>query len=614
MKIEKRRLSTILILALFITSFALVYAVPGIPHQFYGTVTVDGAPAPYGTLVEAKIDGVTYATTTTVSGDYGVDPLFTVPADDPDVVGKEGGEDGDIIDFYVDGVWASDYTFQSGSVTLLNLIAVQVIEYDIDLFEGWNLIGLPFTPEDPSIEVVLADVLVNVNAVWTFDGETDAWSSYAPGAPSNLAEMFEDKGYWINMKTNDILTILGRGSYIIIGGHPLEGETIRIGMTSPSTDQMENMVLMVDHILEPMINEYVSGLGHDITFEFLIEDNNGSAVVALEKTQYFKSIDVNLIIGHGWSSQCQASLAYVNENDMLLISPSSTSPILAIPDDRLFRTCPTDIVQAPVLAEMWETWGVDAVLTMQRADGWGDGLYDILAVELASRGIANLPRIRYPSEALEFTSYLTTANEIITEAISLYGVERVGMQFFSWEELRIIQIQASDYPNLIDIIWMTPEESGRDQAMLDWAGEWATQTRHFSPSMMVDRGSFLFHEFEELYYDLTGSYVGFYTATQYDAAWLLVETILQTASTDAGVIADSLIPVSHRMHGISGWMSLDENGDRMPQLYEIWGFYEDPITHEYLTRKFGIYNARVGEVFWDDAAIEYYAGITRPGK
>ncbi|GAG11604.1 unnamed protein product, partial [marine sediment metagenome] len=78
---------------------------------------------------------------------------------------------------------------------------------EIVLFEGWNLISLPFTPEDSSIEVVLADVLDNVESVWTFDGETDTWSSYSPGAPSDLTEMVEDKGYWIKMKANDILVI-----------------------------------------------------------------------------------------------------------------------------------------------------------------------------------------------------------------------------------------------------------------------------------------------------------------------------------------------------------------------------------------------------------------------
>ncbi|GAG11607.1 unnamed protein product, partial [marine sediment metagenome] len=80
---------------------------------------------------------------------------------------------------------------------------------EIVLFEGWNLIGLPFTPEDTSIEVVLADVLGNLESVWAYDGETDTWSSYSPGAPSDLTEMVEGRGYWIKVNTDVILTIYG---------------------------------------------------------------------------------------------------------------------------------------------------------------------------------------------------------------------------------------------------------------------------------------------------------------------------------------------------------------------------------------------------------------------
>lgn len=618
MKNEKRMLSTILILALFTISFAGVYAVPGIPHQFYGSVTIDGVLASDGISVEAVIDGVVYSETTTVGGTYGYAVLFNVPADDPGTPEKEGGVTGDIIDFYVDGIWAEEYAFLEGDVTTLNLIAYHVIEYHIDLFEGWNLIGLPFAPEDPSIEVILADILGNVNSVWTCDGETKHWSSYSHGAPSDLDEMVEDKGYWMNMKTDDILTVYGSGTGTVVVEvpvevHPLDGQTIWIGMTSASTDSMENTEILAYEIIEPKINEYVSGLGYDIYFEFLVEDNQANESKAVQNTQYFKSIGIDLIIGHGWSGQCAASLDYVNTNDMLLLSHSSTSPLLAIADDRLFRTCPNDGVQAPAIAEMWETWGAEAVLIIHRADSWGDGIYSLLTDELEDRGIDELGQIRYPCETENFYPYLDYVNDIITDAIATYGADRVGIQFISFSELRTIQYQAAFYPNLIDVIWMTTEAGGRSEAMLDEAGWWAVQTRHFSSNMAVDETSFLWWEFEDLYFDLTGSWPDFYAATQYDAAWLLVETILKTASTDPGVIADSLIPTSYMMHGVSGWMALDENGDRIPQTFNIWGLYADPMTDEYTFGKFGIYSAPAIEVIWFDGFLEY-TGITRPGK
>lgn len=394
--------------------------------------------------------------------------------------------------------------------------------------------------------------------------------------------------------------------------HPLAGKTVQIGLTTSSTSGLETTVPFVDDILEPWMNEYMDKTGLGVTFDFLIEDNQGTAAIALEKTQAFKAMGVNLVQGHGWSSQCMSSLSYVNENDMILVSSSSTSPILAISDDMLFRTCPTDFVQSPAIAQMWGTWGVKGVLTMHRADAWGDGLWNILETEWPKVGIEDLGRIRYAGEVTEFSSYLDNANEILGDAIEKYGgKEYVGFQCFSFAEERTMQTQAADYPNL-DCVWMSTESGGRSQLMLDEAGEWATVTHHFSSFMGVDEASFLFQEFDELYYELTSYRTGFYTATQYDACWLMAKSVLNTGSTEATAMANVIVPISYRHHGLTGWAALDENGDRMPQIFDIWGLYEDPDTGEYLFQKWGEYDGRTIVVSWYDDVIEKDHGSPRP--
>ncbi|AKX93073.1 Ig-like, group 2 [Moorella thermoacetica] len=109
-----------LILIFGLPGYAL--AVPAQPHQFYGQVTVGGEPAPQGIEVVAKIDGVQYAATVTDAlGRYGYDPVFYVPADNPDTPAIEGGRRGDLIEFYVAGVLAGSYQFEVGGVTKLDL-------------------------------------------------------------------------------------------------------------------------------------------------------------------------------------------------------------------------------------------------------------------------------------------------------------------------------------------------------------------------------------------------------------------------------------------------------------------------------------------------------------
>jgi C1A family cysteine protease len=81
------------------------------------------------------------------------------------------------------------------------------LPYDIPLFVGWNLIGLPLIPESQSIEDVLAGI--SVDRVAAYDGATQEWYLYSPGAPSDLTEMTHGKGYWVKVSSPCTLTIEG---------------------------------------------------------------------------------------------------------------------------------------------------------------------------------------------------------------------------------------------------------------------------------------------------------------------------------------------------------------------------------------------------------------------
>jgi branched-chain amino acid transport system substrate-binding protein len=393
--------------------------------------------------------------------------------------------------------------------------------------------------------------------------------------------------------------------------HPLRGKTLQWGVTASSTTNLETTQPLVEDIIQPDLNDYVDMLGLDIEIDLLVEDNQGTASIALEKTQTYKAMGINIVQGHGWSSQCQAALSYVNENDMILISASSTSPILAIPNDMLFRTCPTDFVQGPAIATMFKTWGIEAVLTMHRADAWGDGIWNVLEPLWEPAGIEDLGRIRYAGEVTEFSSYLAQANDIITEAIAEYGIDKVGMQFFVFDEGRTIQTQAADYPNLMGIIWMSTESAGRSELMLNEAGDLAVQTRHFSSLMGADEASFKFVSLDTRYMEETQRRASFYTGTMYDSNWMILKGILETGQQGAAQIAEMFIDSSYEHHGTTGWVSLDENGDRQAQMFDIWGFLVDPDTGENTFQKWGRYDGQAVDVLWDDVAVAR-GGITRP--
>ncbi|MDI6889066.1 MAG: PGF-CTERM sorting domain-containing protein [Methanocellales archaeon] len=120
-----KKTSLLSILLVTIALCAPAAAIPQIPNQFYGRVTIDESPAADGLTVSAWIDGVEYASTTTSGGTYGTSSasVFLVPADDAGTPEKEGGVSGETVEFYVGGVRAGEAIFVSGGVTELDLTA-----------------------------------------------------------------------------------------------------------------------------------------------------------------------------------------------------------------------------------------------------------------------------------------------------------------------------------------------------------------------------------------------------------------------------------------------------------------------------------------------------------
>jgi hypothetical protein len=103
--------SLILALALLVLG-SPVYAIPALPHAFYGSVLINGNPAPDGTLISATVaEGATLTTSQnpvkTVGDSYGINSLRLLVQGD----GLSGA-----ITFYVNGVEAEGQTatFETG--------------------------------------------------------------------------------------------------------------------------------------------------------------------------------------------------------------------------------------------------------------------------------------------------------------------------------------------------------------------------------------------------------------------------------------------------------------------------------------------------------------------
>lgn len=105
---------TIFILALILLTTSLVSAYPGIPHQFYGDVSVNGQSAPDNNVLVASIEGDEYITVTK-DGEYGYAPnIFYIKDPNGDRAGKT-------IDFYLGGKNVGSFTFENNGFTKFDI-------------------------------------------------------------------------------------------------------------------------------------------------------------------------------------------------------------------------------------------------------------------------------------------------------------------------------------------------------------------------------------------------------------------------------------------------------------------------------------------------------------
>jgi ABC-type branched-subunit amino acid transport system substrate-binding protein len=362
------------------------------------------------------------------------------------------------------------------------------------------------------------------------------------------------------------------------------GETVNIGVILPSEAKYDTSQPVLD-LAEAHINDYCSNVGYDISFDFILEDAGGTAIGHQEKVETLHDSGVDMLIAGFWSSQAAESLEYVNDNDMIMFSPSSTSHDLAIPNDNLYRLVSDDTLQAKAIATLLERYGVDSIIVMQPDWGLINSITDALEAEFTDRGGTMYPRIVYPVGAMndlgfDFTDYLVEA-----EALAYDNVkdENVSLVVLGLEETAQIMNQVyvgyKDYSTLHDLDWfgwMETPFSTIESVAPDAAARYG-----MASTVAVPTKSKQWFDFS----DSLGYEPTFYDACIYDICWIYAKSVLESASVSTENIKSVMPEVTSQYFGVTGWCNLNEDGDRYSVDYDImsydevfgwrtWGTYE----------------------------------------
>ena len=288
------------------------------------------------------------------------------------------------------------------------------------------------------------------------------------------------------------------------------------------------------------------------------------------------------------SSEVKAIKEYADSNKILVISPSSTSPALAIPDDFIFRFPPTDELQGRVAPRFAKTIGVTHIIIMWRGDPWGDGLAEVVKKRAEELGITIAKEIRYAPEATEFSAEIATLADAVNDLVaSGVSEDKIMIVLISFEEAETILLQAREYDVLWKVRWFGSDGTALSDKILKdpETAEFSAAVRFVNPIAGSETKGFW--RLVEKVKERIGRIPESYSVNSYDAIWIIAHALLMIDKYDGEALKEIFPIVVDQYFGANGHIVLNEAGDRAYANYLLWeivktdGGYEWQLTGKY---------------------------------
>ena len=388
---------------------------------------------------------------------------------------------------------------------------------------------------------------------------------------------------------------------------------VEIGSIIPLTGKLarsgeENKIgyeLAVDHF-----NEYLAAKGADWSLSVVSEDSQTQPTVTLEKVQALYAKGIQHVIGPQSSGNIQNIKGYVDANNILIVSPSSTSPLLAIPGDSIFRLAPDDSNQAVALVRVLEDAGIDVIVPIWRDEAWGVGLERAIRDSFSAAGGTVHDGIAYSPEANDFSSEASLLAEIVQGYVDEHGADKVGVASFGFGETQILFQSAANHDILDDVRWFGADAVTKDTVIVDdpIALEFATNVE-FTTLQVASGKNDISKQVEEAVEEAIGRTPRTYASSAYDAIWLLGLSMEQTQSTDVDKLTAVFPEIAAEHQGALGSTRLNDNGDLAQTNYDVWNVSNDQWTFV------GVYFAATDSIMLDVAMTdEELSGVVEIGS
>ncbi len=353
-----------------------------------------------------------------------------------------------------------------------------------------------------------------------------------------------------------------------------EAETIKVGCVLSTTgllgpmgeDMMKSARLAVDEI-----NAAGGVLKRKI--QLIEEDDATEAAKCLDRVK--KLVDVNgvkVLVGGMTSGASMASGPYLASKEVVMVTPSATSPTLAEQTwkDWLFRSTPDDAFQGAVLSQVVMEQGFTKLATMVQDNPYGVGLEKALVDALTEAG--------WTGTHVASIHFDPAKKDYRTELDTIKGNNPDVVLAVTYAEDGIIVFKQALEMGLDKIAWLGCDGNYGDGMFAEpKCAEFMekaiiTGTRAAGPSGTT------YEEFATAYKAKAGKDPSVYCDTTYDAFKLIAKAIEKAGVYEGPAIRTALLELGKNYDGASGVITFDEKGDRVSGVFELWKVAKDPTT------------------------------------
>ena len=329
------------------------------------------------------------------------------------------------------------------------------------------------------------------------------------------------------------------------------------------------------------VNQWLQQHGYNFQIQVQVEDTQTDPTVATEKFQVLQQAGVQVIIGPQTSAEVSQVKQLADQYQILVISQSSTAPALGIPDDFVYRFCPTDVIQGPVIAKVMADEGIKAVIPIVRNDDWGSGLYTeaINAFQQLVPDATVAQALMYDPQSANFANIVDQANSELQGLLDQgFTKDQIGVLAISFNEIVQIFQQADQYDNLKQVKWFGSDGTALLQEVLDdpVASAFSEQTFFVNPIFSAPNTTKM-QDVSNRIKQQTGTTPDTYALAAYDAVWAVALSIIEAGEYTGPAIKQVLPQVVANQSwydntgmGATGFIELNENGDRAAADYALW--------------------------------------------